>query len=495
MTMINKQLIIYMKRSRIKISVILLCTFSTIVACKKTLDEEPKLILEENFYNTAQEAEAAVNAIFPPIRLGAQGIAFYNATLECHTDYAYGRGSWAQFNNFNGLDATNTNRVGDFWQSFYLAIRNANLVIKNVPNGTEISEEDIKRYVAEAKFMRAFCYFHLVRNWGDLPLRTDLNMEEKDVPRSVAEEVYTLIEADLAEAETSLPTGNEDQPGRPTMWMAKTLLSDVLLTRERYQEARDKAQEVIGSGLFSLVPVQTVDDFENIFGAGTGVTSEEIFHFKYSRVEGQGNSYPFIINHPATGYFMKAGGNGAYAQYSDSTNNFFKEWDEGDLRKKLWYPMEISLGPSTLLQKKFIDPNAPSQYGAINDFPLYRYPEVLLIFAEADARVNGVTPDAVEAVNKVKRRSYGLAIDVASDIDYQAASLSPESFIDAVLQEKAYEFQFEGKRWFDLKRTGKAAEILQENKGITIAEKHYLWPIPLSELNYNQAIDQNNPGY
>jgi len=491
--MIHMQLIKYMKSSRVRISVMLLCAVGIVSGCKKTLDEEPKLILEETFYNTPEEAEAGVNAIFPPLRLGAQGIASYNATLECHTDYAYGRGSWAQFNDFAGLDAGNTTRVADFWQSFYLAIRNANLVIKNVPNGDAIGEEDIKRYVAEAKFMRAFCYFHLVRDWGGIPLRTDVNMEEQNVGRSTVEEVYALIEADLSEAETNLPDNNTAQPGRPTVWMAKTLLSDVLLTTQKYQEARDKAQEVISSNLFSLVPIQSVDDFEKIFGVGAGVTKEEIFHFKYSREE-QGNYYPFIINHPSTGYLGKIG-IGAYAQYGDSTSIFYKGWNDGDLRKALWYPLDFGMGKNTLLLKKFIDPQAANQYGAINDFPLYRYPEVLLIFAEADARVNGVTPDAVEAVNKVKRRSYGLAIDVASDIDYQAASLSPESFIDAVLQEKAYEFQFEGKRWFDLKRTGKAAQILLENKGITIAEKHYLWPIPLSELNYNQAIDQNNPGY
>jgi len=489
--MIHMQLIKYMKFSRVRISVVLLCAVGMVSGCKKTLDEEPKLILEETFYNTPEEAEAGVNAIFPPLRLGGQGIATYNATLECHTDYAYGRGSWAQFNDFAGLDAGNTTRVADFWQSFYLAIRNANLVIKNVPNGDAIGEEDIKRYVAEAKFMRAFCYFHLVRDWGGIPLRTDINMEEQNVARSTVEEVYALIEADLLEAEANLPDNNTAQPGRPTTWMAKTLLSDVLLTTQKYQEARDKAQEVISSNLFSLVPIQSVDDFEKIFGVGAGVTKEEIFHFKYSREE-QGNYYPFIINHPSTGYL---GDKGAYAQYGDSTSTFYKGWNDGDLRKALWYPLEFGLGKNTLLQKKFIDPQAANEYGAINDFPLYRYPEVLLIFAEADARVNGVTPDALEAVNKVKRRSYGLAIDAASAIDYQAASLSPESFIDAILQEKAYEFQFEGKRWFDLKRTGKAAQILLENKGITIAEKHYLWPIPLSELNYNQAIDQNNPGY
>lgn len=85
-----------------------------------------------------------------------------------------------------------------------------------------------------------------------------------------------------------------------------------------------------------------------------------------------------------------------------------------------------------------------------------------------------------------------------SDIDYQVSALTPEAFLDTILQERAYEFQFEGKRWFDLKRSGKAAELILANKGKTIVEKHYLWPIPLSELNFNQAMDpttDQNPGY
>ncbi|WP_134090563.1 RagB/SusD family nutrient uptake outer membrane protein [Olivibacter sp. XZL3] len=490
--MIHKtQSMVYKKKDH-KVAAWIVIGLLAFSGCSKELDQEPRLILEETFYNTAAEAEAAVNAIFPPIRLGAQGIASYNATLECHTDYAYGRGSWAQFNDFSGLDATNTNRVGDFWDSFYLAIRNANLVIKNVPEGDAMSEEEKNRYVAEARFMRAWCYFHLVRNWGGVPLRVETNMEEKDVARSAAEEVYALIDEDLRFAETYLPENNTAQPGRPTKWMAKTVLSDYLLTTDQNQEARDKAAEVMQSGLFSLVPIQGVNDFEHIFGAGVGVTSEEVFHFKYTREE-QGNYYPFIINHPETGYFMQ--GRGAYAQYSNSNNNFYKGWNDADLRKQLWYPMDIGLGEGTVLQKKFTDPGATNEYGAINDFPLYRYAEVLLLFAEAEARANGVTAESLNALNQVKRRAYGRDITSPSDVDYQIASFSPESLIDTILQERAYEFQFEGKRWFDLKRSGKAAEILQQNKEVAIAEKHYLWPIPLAEMNYNQGITENNPGY
>jgi hypothetical protein len=75
--------------------------------------------------------------------------------------------------------------------------------------------------------------------------------------------------------------------------------------------------------------------------------------------------------------------------------------------------------------------------------------------------------------------------------------LDPASFLELVLLERAYEFQFEGKRWLDLKRTGKAAEVIMDVKGLTIADKHYLWPIPPDELNFNAAMgpEDQNPGY
>src|SRR5690606_15152577 len=224
----------------------ILGTFAALLffSCEEHLIEEPKTITEENFYNTVGEVETAVNAIYSPLR--SENQQTYISTLECHTDYGYGRGSFAQFNDFQGLNSNNINRVAGYWNAFYLSIRNANLVIRYAPNGSSISQEDIDIYVAEAKFMRAFFYFHLVRNWGEVPLRTEANMEDLALDKSSVEDVYALILADLSQAEMQLP---EDQEllGRPTMFAAKTLLADVYLELERYEEARDKANEVIQS--------------------------------------------------------------------------------------------------------------------------------------------------------------------------------------------------------------------------------------------------------
>src|SRR5690606_2774223 len=134
-----------------------------------------------------------------------------------------------------------------------------------------------------------------------------------------------------------------------------------------------------------------------------------------------------------------------------------------------------------------------------NDLPIYRYPEVLLIFAEAAARDAGApTEESLEALNQVRRRAYGQDPSVPSEVDYLLTEYDLPSFVDLVIQENAYELQFEDQRGLDHKLTGKAEEMLRKNKGRSIAESHYLWPIPYSELDYNPALDPSNdqnPGY
>lgn len=462
-------------------------------SCHDLLEEKPKSVVEENFYNTAEEVQTAVNAIYIPLRANrAEQIVI----LDTHTEWGFGRGSRAQYNDFAGFNAANISAASQRWNSFYLAIRNANLVIRNAPQGTDISQEDISRLVGEARFLRALAYFDLVRNWGGVPLRTEQNIDQKDAPRSSPEEVYRLIVSDLEIAVASLPA-IQSVSGRPTSHSAKTLLADVHLTLGEYEEAATLAKEVIDSGQFSLVPVTSKEEFQTkLFGPDINNTREEIFYLKYARQEGQGNYILWILNHPQTQLFNFGG---AYAHYSHSDIPFYENWEDGDLRKALWYPVEFGLGTTTLVSGKYSDKAAISGRGAGNDLPIYRYAEVLLIFAEAESMRSGLpTPEAVEALNQVRRRAFGLDPLAPSEIDYTLEGYTAETFRDLVLMERAYEFQFEGKRWLDLKRTGKAAEVIEPQRGVTIAEAHYLWPIPFEELNLNNALDPStdqNPGY
>ncbi len=472
---------------------ILLCII-VLTSCEESLIEKPKSIVVETFFNTAAEVESATNAIYTPLR--STNFTVYETTLECQADYAYGRGSWAPLHEYQGFNDANINRVGGLWTAFYLSIRNANLVIGNAPKGKAISEPDVNKYVGEAKFLRAFNYFQLVRNWAGVPLRTEENMNDIDLAKSTPEQVYNLIVADLKVAESSLPD-KPAQTGRPSKWAAKTLLADVYLNQKKYNDARDKADEVIKSGKYALVPVNTPEDFQiNVFGPDLVTTTEEIFFFKYARQISQGNYMLWITNHPSTKLFSFGG---AYVVYGETTNPFYKAWDGDDLRKGLWNKVNIGLGPNTVISSKFADPNAISQNGAGNDDPVYSFADILLIYAEAAAKaVNGPTAEAMEALNIVHRRAYGYNPKVVSDVDFDLSDYNAETFEDLVLNERAYEFLYLGKRWLDLKRTGKVKATILKEKGIKVLDKHLLWPIPNSEINYNKALDpivDQNPGY
>ena len=458
-------------------------------ACTKNiLEETPKSIASETFYNTVAEVEAAVNAIYYPV--GVSQLTNETNLVEVLADYDYGKGSLSYINDYVGYSPANVTNMGYLWQAYYLMIRDANLAIFYTPNGNRTSESQKNQYIAEAKFLRAFAYFHLVRLWGGVPLRTEKTMKDIDIARSSVDEVYNFIISDLLDAEINLP----DDPrvvGTPSKMVAKTLLADVYLTIENWTDARDKAGEVIASGKYSLVSIKTTDDFINIYGPDLITSSEEIFYFKYTR--DYGNSFLNFLHYPSDGY--KPYGANYFAHYTRAGNIFYKNWDNNDLRKQNnFYLWDIALGNDTYLFKKWIDPMGYNQ--SPNDWPFYRYPEVLLIYAEADNRVNkGPTTSAVEYLNMVHRRAYGYDPMVPSPIDFKIGDYDEDSFFELVLQEKGYETFNEGKRWFDLIRIHKAAEVIKETYNIDMAASMLLWPIPVGETSYNKLIGPNNPGY
>jgi len=463
-------------------------------ACSDLLVEEPKSLSAETFYNTASEADAAINAIYGPMRVDNGMSINYPAQLEGLADYGDSRGSQTPVSLYQGLDNTNISRVGAIWDAFYQSVRNANLVIANVPNAKELSDAQKQQYVGEAKFLRSLIYFAMVRNWAGVPIRTEENMTIADVPRSSVDDVYDLIVSDALAAEQVLPD-SPPQVGRASKWTAKTLLSEIYLTLGEWENSRDKAAEVIASGKFSLVDVDGSEDFQKIYGPEVVNTSEEVFYFKYNRQQGFGLvSYA----HRATADYKYYAGGGVYAQYTDTVkNSFMKQWDKKDLRKAhLLYKMDVGLGPNTCLYRKYRDPLSATA-GA--DFPWYRYADVLLFHAEANARANGgPTADALLSLNKVHRRAYGYDQNAVSPVDFVLADYDLTSFVDEVVQERGYETVYEGKRWLDLKRLGIAKQRIKEVKGIDVADKHMLWPIPNSELLYNKALDpiaDQNPGY
>ncbi len=491
-----------MKKTIYFIAVVLL--LGTISSCKKLLEESPKGLSVDGFYNTPAEVEAAVAAIYSPLRSDMSG--WWIGILECQTEWGAGMDATTNFDSFKsmaGLDDVGQKNVIPRWNVFYVAIRNANLVIKYVPNGTELSEEQKNTYLGEARFLRAFVYFQLVRGWGGVPLQTESNMSETDnIPKATKEQVYELITTDLEFAEAQLPD-NAPLVGKPSKWAAKSFLSDVYFYQGMNDKAAAKANEVIGSAKYSLERLTMADDFNKVFGMGAA-SPEEIFYLKYS-LNSPGELILFT-QQESTPWFGSSG----YGIINwQNKAKFYTTWNDNDFRKQFnWYedaksnpflanqPGFPTTGVTILSPKKYNNPTATVETFSL---PCYRYADVLLIYAEASAQAGGPTADGMEKLNIVHRRAYGFDPLQPSVVDYQLSDYpSVKAFTDLVIRERGYETQLEGKRWFDLVRSGTVKEVMLENIGRDVAEKHLLWPIPQIEFDLNHGLDKSkdqNPGY
>lgn len=486
----------------------ILCLTVLMLGCSsdEILKEEPRTFLSQDaVFSSREGAIAATSGIYSPF----SGQNLYGwwllGNLEMFSDYIYGRGSQSPAGSYQ-LDATSVQRIGNIWRGAYQVINRANIVINQLEN-TEIDGVDDalnNRLIGEARFLRALAYFHLVRLFGDVPLRTVPETQNFAIERSPESEVYDQIIEDLEFGEQNLPDAySTAELGRASRWAATGLLSKVYLTLGQWAEASDKALEVMNSGQFSLVEVDEPIDFQQIFGPDVLTSTEEIFSLKHARIEGFGFEPLWLMHRAGSGYSL---GNNAHAWYGN-LDSWLGEWigqlDGPDLRPNDWlYNGEFDeqfLSPEIpMLFKKFRDTESDPPG---NDFPVLRYAEILLIYAEAEAMENGgPTADAYTAANQIRRRAYGRDLNTPDPEADFPAGLSAEAFQDEILLERAKEFVMEGKRWYDLLRTGTALEVIGENSGpikANIEERHLKWPIPAEEIDNNEAMSQEsqNPGW
>ena len=474
--------------------------------CEKILVEEPFTFLAPESLTTVEGAEAAVKAAYHPLSAGGAfyGIEFFSA-LEYGSDYMITRGSRYPYGIYN-MDTRNIDRISGCWNTLYSGINRSNLIISSFPDLD--FDEDLKgQWVAEVKVLRAFAYFNLVRCWGGVPLRIEPleDLYNTALARSGEAEVYTQIIKDLTEAINSgyLP---EDYPsskyGRITEYAARTLLAEVYLTNENWAEAANMAQSVINSGKFQLET-----DMYKMFSPEELTHSGDIWSINYTRINGIGSKMQNYMHGKGTGY----GSVEWFTYIGIMTHPVLANWDDNDLRKKLNL---YDTDPATvegqalsaavpMLFKKYIDKDNVGQNGHGNDFPLYRYADALLIFAEADCQANsGPGTQAYETVNQVRRRAYGVDIgtpDPAVDL----AGLSKDDFISAIWLERAHEFMLEGKRLFDLRRMGYEIFTQKILSSGDVRKSEYwgpedmLWPIPRQEIDNNDLITDadQNPGW
>lgn len=484
-----------------------------LAACDNALDETDYTysISSETFYNTVEEANAAVLAPLDAMR-SAYNSNFF-ATLEINTEYCYPKGVYQTYKEYNGfVNATHMNRSDSNWQSLYKAIMFCNTAIERIPNATEMTEEEKAAYLGELRFLRGFNYFNLVKYWGGVPLKTDKNITEWNIPKSSKEEVYNFVIEDLKYALENCPD-KKRYLATPDKNAVRVCLADVYMHTGDYAEAKRLSEEVVKSGAYQLVQVEEARDFDKVFGADLTTSTEEIFYIKTSRIDGKTWDYLSYTAHPkyefAPGKTM-LNGNGYYTHYTDLRNHIIKNWDTNDLR----YDMNIGFyvfgedayGKYTCLLTKYTDPNAQGN-GANVSIPLIRYTDAMLIYSEACARVaNTPTTESIEMLNQLRRRAYGKDPKVPNaELDYKLSDYtSMTAYMDLLLKEETYEHFNEGKHWDFIVRQGRAQELVgkyfnvETGEYTQIQERHYLWKIPDSEFNYNKAMDQvkdQNPGY
>lgn len=493
-----------------------------LTACQSWLDETKYTysISTATFYNTANEANAAVVSVLDQMRSAHNANWF--ASLEINTEHIYPKGVYQASGGYTGItNTTHLSRCGSNFQSLYRAIMRCNTPLSRLPEASDMTEEQIATYMGELYFLRAFCYWDLVRTFGSIPLRTTENMYTWDLPKSSVQDVYALIVSDLKKAMADCP----DKPryyGTPCKNAAKALYAGVCMNLGEYAEAKKYAGEVISSGDYALVQITSGDDFAaKVFGEGLANTSEEVFYIKTNMTDSKTWDYLSYTAHPQYKYdgVNTVCKTGYYTHYTDLDNPVIKNWDERDHRRSLniahYAFSATTYGENTCLLMKYRAPNASGSKSQI-DIPLLRYTDVLLTYAEACARTGDMT-NAVNALNQIKRRAYGGDPDVANpEIDYVASDYADYDsfFYGALLNEERYETFNEAKHWFFEERHGKWEELVQANyrvacpwprtdaesigKEITVAEMCHLWKIPAEEFNYNKALDEakdQNPGY
>mgnify|MGYP000384715564 CR=1 FL=1 len=475
-------------------NILYLILFSIFITACSLEEDPPSNLAPTNFYQSSSDAVAAVNAVYDAFnQIGDQS---RNLIImgDIPSDDANPLPINADRVQIGAFSTAPTNGIVlQTWQVIYQGINRSNAAIDRIPN-IAMDGKLQARLVAEAKFMRAVYYFYLVRWYGGVPLmlsETTSLEAGKDIARASVPEVYAQIIKDLTEAESALPeiyTGAD--LGRATAGAAKAMLAKVYLTTKDFTKARDKAQEVITNaakykyGLF--------DKYIDVFAVGNKNGKESVFEIQFvAGGVGQGNgmiTYFAIENSPVTGR-----GFGSFFP----TVELYNSYAPGDKRKELYINSYVNSAGQTVTTyqhfNKYVDPAAKAFPEGNNNFPIIRYADVLMMFAEAENEVAGPTASAIEFVNQIRRRAFGFPLTMPSTADL-ASGIPKDEFRTKIYEEIRWEFVAEGHRWFDLVRTGRLVSVLQAKGKTNVAEKHNLFPIPQRERDLNPKLEQN-PGY
>lgn len=443
-----------------------------------------------SFYKTQADMLIALNGAYGALQFGGQyGQNYVFAEIPSDDTRPVLSGSVTDQDEFDKFYLRTTNPfLLTRWSDGYRGIYRTNSVIGRLP-GVTMDETLKKRIAGEAKFLRALMYFNLVRTFGGVPLvLTEITdpLQGYEYGRASVAEVYAQITVDLTEAEVALPeryTGAD--VGRATRGAAKSLLGKVLLTQKKYAEAAAKLKEVVDANTYDLLP-----NYADLFKPVSKNSRESIFEVQYKKGSiGEGSNFGNAYAPENSGNAVIPFGGGGNNQPTADLESAF---EAGDVRKVVSYASSYVNAQGNRVDyyyiRKYLDP--PTVNGDSEDnWYVLRYADVLLLYAEA-LNETGKTAEALPLLNRVRKRA-GLA---------DKATTTQADLRLAIEQERRVELAFEGHRWYDLVRTGRALPVLQAKAaaiGIKTAltENNLTFPIPQSQIDINPGKIQQNPGY
>jgi hypothetical protein len=524
-----------------KINFLLLGLSLLTASCDSFLEEKPvDEVASNQYFQRPEHARDAVNALYRRGAMQMYETGVYSGSRIMFGPYVSGfvdndykgqefhvqRGQNIVFDGLNLSDYFNS-----MWTDIYAGISRANNAIKYIPTTPGLSEADANRYLAEAKYFRAYNYYFLARMFGAVPLVTEPyeSLDNLFLERTPVDQVYALILADLDFAvnsgglATATMVGNA---GRITKGVAQTLLAEVNLTMSgaavnanRYAQAAQAAREVINSGLYSLVQHTRTGDGElapkgsayNKIKDSEQIPSEYIYFYEFDATIAN-NGYPAlsfpVSMAPLVSYAIT---NNAFGPTADLLNSYDAANDLRVQEKQYFHSSIVINGETVTFNKSpYMWMDETAIFGSAQssrDIAVSTYADVLLIAAEAIAKSEGVTQEAVNYLAQIRERAYWKKDPQA--IRSELSSLSVDQFVEEVWKERVRELVFEFPIWFDVMRTRKFPQPAEDGSGniqfvdavgavnffgATVKESTMLFPLPEQELQRNPSLTQN-PGY
>ncbi|MFW5724797.1 MAG: RagB/SusD family nutrient uptake outer membrane protein [Bacteroidota bacterium] len=492
-----------MKKFKIIFLALLLVT-----GCADYLDENLQgIYTSTTFFQTDEHAMLALTAAYEPMSFTSirnplwvfgdvasddaikGGIPGDQSEIEFIGDFTYTRD--------NGF-------LEHIWRRYYEGISRSNDVIHRLGEG--VSEEVRTLVQGEAKFLRAYYYFHLVNIFGEIPLKTTpaLTAEDLHVPVSSVNEIYTQMVADLQEAADALPVSVGGQHGRATKGAALGLLAKVQLFRENYQQALDAIDELEQLGVYSLMPV-----YGDNFKTATQNNAESVFEIQHLAAQDpfQGNVLnQWFAPQPENGYFF----NVPTEDFVDA----FEKTEEDIYDPRLDYTLgregttwingndfDPSWSPTGFIQKKHLQPLSEIPAGTKGDgdlnYVFMRYAEILLIKAEALNETNR-SAEALVPLNMVRKRARESFLhdeslpgfgQIPDELLHDITITDQAQLREIIRRERRVELGFEFHRFYDLMRYGKAYAEQRLSDTSFDYDQHRFFPIPQSEVDINHQIN------